>query len=276
MNAFKEKCIELRKRGYTLPEIMLATGRPKTSIHFHIQNIKLSPERKEELRIKNLERLLRFSPNKKGVSKRDFEKFNKWDVEKVCFVSHFLFDGEIKHGGCVYNNRNEALLKRVENSMKCIYAFEPKRYLNLKTGVSRISYHNVALSAYIKIKAFELLKNICTLSLELKREFLKTFFDDEGCIDFRPKRNLRRVRGYQKDTTILFLVQKLLLDFDIQSRVVRPNEVVIVGKENLIKFQKEINFSHGVRLNENRSNSIWKKPLEKSLLLKQAIASFRN
>ena len=33
MNAFKEKCIELRKQDYTLSEIVEVTGRPKTSVH---------------------------------------------------------------------------------------------------------------------------------------------------------------------------------------------------------------------------------------------------
>ena len=276
MNAFKEKCIELRKQGRTLPEIMQITGRPKTSIHFHIQNIELNRKRKEEIRISNLKRLLKLSSNRKGLSKKTFQKFEGWDKEKVCFISHFLFDGEIKHRGCVYNNRNLPLLEKVGNAVKTIYDFEPKRYLNPYTGVSRISYFNVALSAYIREKASELLRDIKKFSPELKIEFLKAFFDDEGCIDFRPKRNLRRIRGYQKDNSILFLIQKLLKDFDIESRVVKPNEVVISRRENLLKFQKKINFSHGVRLNENRSNSIWKKPLEKRFLLEQAIKSFKT
>ena len=276
MNAFKERCVKLRKRGYTLTEIMRATGRPKTSVHFHIQNIELNAKRKEEIRRHNLERLLRFSPNRKGVSKKSFKLFDRWDKEKVCFVSHFIFDGEIKPRGCVYNNRNLALLEKVENGMKSIYDFEKKRYLNYKTGVSRISYFNVVLSAYIKGKSLELLKNVEKLGTDLKIEFIKAFFDDEGCVDFRPKRNLRRVRGYQKDTSILFLVQKLIAELGIESRVVKPNEVVISGKENLMKFQKEINFSLGVRLNGNRLNSIWKKPLEKRVLLEQAILTFKN
>ncbi len=62
----------------------------------------------------------------------------------------------------------------------------------------------------------------------------------------------------------------------INARVVKPNEVVIVGKENLIRFEREINFSPGVYMNGKRSNSRWKKHIEKRELLKRAIKSFKS
>lgn len=159
--------------------------------------------------------------------------------------------------------------------MKKIYAAKPRRYFNAHTGVSRISYFNVTLGAYMKDKSLELLRTVHTMSYECKRELLKSFFDDEGCIDFRPRRNNRKIRGYQKNVKILEIVKGLLLDFNIPSRIQLPNEIVIVGKDNLIKFQKEIGFSPGVRINGKRSNSIWKQSLEKREILRRAIASYK-
>ena len=275
MNDFKRQCQELRRAGHTLTEITKITGRPKTSIYSHIHNIPLSSERKQSIYAASGARAKLVAALRRGKSDRLFSKFINWNNSTVNAVSHLIFDGSISRTSCIYNNRNRSLLVMVENSMKEVYAYEPKRYFNEKTGVSRIGYFNVALSSYLKLKSEELLKGICTLSSDLKREFIRSFFDDEGCIDFRPKQNRRQIRGYQKDNSILFLIQKLLKDFNIESRVIKPNEVVITGKENLEKFQREINFSHGVKLNENRSNSIWKKPLEKRYLLDQAIKSFR-
>jgi hypothetical protein len=213
---------------------------------------------------------------RKGKSDKTFKKFNEWDSYTVHLVSHLIFDGTISRTSCIYNNRNSVLLSAVEKSMKTIYDFPPNRWRNELTGVNRISYHNVALAEYLKAKSIELLKEIPHLSLELKRIFVKSFFDDEGCIDFRPKRNLRQIRGYQKDISILFLIQKLLINLNIGSRVIKPNEVVVSGKENMKRFEEEVNFSPGIKLNENRLNSIWKKSLEKKWLLGQAIASFKN
>jgi intein/homing endonuclease len=202
--------------------------------------------------------------------------FEKWSTNSVLLIAHLLFDGEIARTRCAYNNRSITLIERVEQLMGEWYEFEPSRYQNKLTGVYRITYNNVALGAYFHNKSKELLREIKKMPIELKREFIRAFFDDEGCIDYRPKENKRSIRGYQKDVRILKIIKTVLADFGIVARIVLPNEVIIVGKENLMQFEKEINFSSGVYMNGNRSNSRWKKHIEKRELLKQAIASFKS
>lgn len=277
MNAFRERCITLRKKGYSIIEIMKATGRAKSSVRTHIKDIPLSKKRIEQYRATAGRRIRKYAIARKGKSTRPFKEFKEWNAETVSLVAHLLFDGGIyPNSGCTYNNRSKALISHVEERMRAVYAFEPTHYTNLLTGVLRISYHNVALAIYMESKVRELLLRIPHLSGSLKREFVRAFFDDEGCIDYRPENNRRSIRGYQKDIGILELIRTILADFDINSRVIRPNEVVIVGKENLIRFEREINFSLGVYMNGNRLNSRWKKHIEKRELLKQAIKSFKN
>lgn len=276
MEDFKKLCIALRKKGYSIIEIMKVTGRAKSSIYTHIKDIPLSAERLSDIRKASGKRIRKFAIARKGKSARPFRIFNTWEPEKVLLIGHLLFDGELVHEGCRYNNRSEALIERVQLLMKELYDFEPKRFKNMDTGVDRISYYNVALGIFLRKKAKCLLIEVRKLPLECKRAFLRAFFDDEGCIDYRPKRNKRSVRGYQKDTKILKLVQILLLDLNIKSRVVKPNEVIIVGKENLIRFEQEINFSQGIYMNGNRTNSRWKKHIEKRQLLRTAIESFKT
>ena len=275
MNAFKRQCIELRKRDYTLLEIVKITGRPKTSVHFHIRGLPLSAEKRRKIGEANAARARAIAFRRRRLSAKKISRFHIWNGAAVSLVAHLLFDGEIKYGACVYSNRNIALIGRVENFMKTIYPVEPKRYTNGLTGVFRISYYNVSLVEYIKEKSVQLLQNIHSMSRECKREFLRSFFDDEGCIDYKLEINQRRIRGYQKKVEILSIVEGLLHDFDIESHIQLPNEIVMVGKGNLLKFQREINFSPGVRINGKRSNSIWKRPLEKRLLLRKAIASYK-
>jgi len=274
MNAFKRQCIALRKQDRTLPEIVRMTGRPKTSVFFHIRDIALSARKQRRIREASRMRILKAAKTRKGKSGRTFKKFYTWDQNSVFLISHLLFDGEIRLNACIYNNRSRALIERVEKAMKKIYDFEPNRYQDKKTGVSRIGYYNVMLSPYLKRKSELLLEEITHLPKELRRVFLRSFFDDEGCIDFKPADGTRRVRGYQKNKKTLEIVEELLLCFDIRSRIQLPNEVVIVGKQNLLKFQKEINFSPGVRINGKRSNSVWKKHFEKRDLLKRAVDSY--
>jgi hypothetical protein len=273
--SFKEHCITLRKEGRSLIEIMHITGRAKASIHFHIQNLPLSAERWEQIRKKSGEHIRKFAIARKGKSIREFKTFDRWTPNKVLLIAHLIFDGEILKKKCAYNNRSESLISRFETLTKELYSYQAKRHVNALTGVIRIAHYNVELSAYLHKRAKELLKVIGSMSPSHKREFVRAFFDDEGCITFSASKK-RQVRGYQKDNTILFLIQKLLRDFRIESRIQIPNEVVISGKENLRKFQKEINFSEGVRINGDRSNSIWKESFEKRDLLDRAIKSFKN
>ncbi len=275
--AFKERCILLRGQGHTLSEIVSLTGRPKTSVYTHIAGIPLDPNRKKLISKAAGERIRLFPLARKGKSVRPFKPFTDWGTETVSLVAHLLFDGGIyPRSGCVYNNRSIALLEQVEEHMSHVYEFEPIRYQNPLTGVARISYHNVTLGSYMQGKAKELLGDISQLPLEHRRTFLRAFFDDEGCIDYRPEKNRRSIRGYQKDVRILELIQDLLRDTGIESRIVLPNEVMIVGKENLAHFSREVDFSSGVYVNGKRTNSRWKRSLEKRAILRMAIESYRS
>ena len=273
---FKETCRRLRKEGHTLSQIVLITGRPKTSVHFHISDIPLNPKTKERVRKESGLRIREYSIARKGKSTKSFNRFSKWTPDLVLLLSHLMFDGEITRGVCSYNNRSLSLIKRVEGLMKKLYEYEPKRYVEKQTGVTRIAYHNVEMGAYLQKRATELCKVVHTLPPTHKKEFLRAFFDDEGCMDFRPKRNKRNIRGYQKNREVLIIIEKLLKDLGIDAHIEEPNEVVISKKENLGKFQKEIDFSLGVRVNGNRTNSTWKKDMEKSLLLSMAIDSYKS
>ena len=276
MNAFKQQCIELRKKDYTLPEIMKITDRGKTSIYFHIKDIPLSKKKKKEISEASAHRARKASADRRGKSDRTFSQFSNWTTDLVLLVSHLIFDGELRRTTCGYSNRSKALITRVENLFEHIYKYEPKRYFNKKTGVLSVRHHNVALASYLQKKSQELLLYIKSAPKSQQREFLRAFFDDEGCMDVRLNQNKRRVRGYQNDREILKLIRTLLTKFNIESKLQGKNEVVITGKGNLKKFQKEINFSKGIRLNPRRANSIWKKPIEKRVLLDMAIKSFKT
>ena len=254
---------------------MAITGRSKASVYFHIKDIPLSRKKRQEISDNTHQLALRVAASRKGKALRPFKPFTHWTSDHVLLVSHLLFDGEITKS-CVYHNRSETLIKRFVKLMKPIYNFTPKRHLNQQTGVHRVSYHNVALAAFMQEKALQLLQVIPNAPRTHQKEFIRAFFDDEGCMDYRTTGNRRRIRGYQNDREILVLIKTLLGNFGIESKLQGKNEVVISRKENLKKFQKEINFSPGVCLNPNRTNSLWKKDLEKRELLARAIDSFQS
>lgn len=276
MKSFKQQCIELRLKDKTLNEIVKITGRSKTSVYFHIKDIQLSTRKRAEISENSRQLALKISGARKGKSLRPFKPFTTWTPKLVLLVAHLMFDGEILKKKCVYHNRSLALVKRVEGLMSDVYDFPAKIAIDKKSGVRRVQYHNVELANFLYQRALELQRNIAVRSLDEQREFVRAFFDDEGCMDVRLDRKLRRIRGYQNNKQILQLVKRLLKNFDIDSRLQSTNEIVISGKENLKKFQREINFSEGVCLNPKRTNSIWKRNIEKRELLDLAIRSFKT
>lgn len=278
MEAFKQKCITLRRQDYTLNEIVKKTNRGKTSIYFHIKDIPLSDKKKKEISNDYTKRIIKLNRARKGKStlNRHPVKFSAWTLSLVSMVAHLLFDGEITNSSCIYNNRSNALIEKFKKNIKSTYPHKPNELIQ-KNNVKRISYHNVELANYLKKKVVELLKNIRRMPVEHQRIFLKAFFDDEGCVDFNEKDKKRRVRGYQHNNNILKLIQLLLMNFNIESKVDNKFYEITIGKrENIERFAKEINFSRGIYVNGNRSNSRWKKHLEKREILRMALASYLN
>ena len=272
-----EKCRILRRKGFTLGEIVGTTKLPKTTIYDHIQDIPLSTELKERIIRENIQRLDKFRPDRKGkcIRGRIVPKPEGWTNELLFLTAHFMFDGEIQTHSCIYHNRNEALIDRVKSSMKEVFNLEPRKWFNQATGVHRISYHYVELADYTRKKVQKLKRYIKNASLQEKKIFLQAFFDDEGCVT--RWRNKRLVRGFQHNLETLKLVQKLLKDFNIESRIDKKyKELVVSTKGNVIKFRDKINFSRGIYINPKRKNSIWKQKLEKREILNRIINSYKK
>ena len=275
-----EKCRSLRVKGFTLNEIIEATQLPKITIYDHIQDVLLSPEAKERIGLRKkatIQKLVEFSRKKKGkcLFGRKVIKPKGWSKNLVLLAAHFLFDGTITSHDCDYQNRNLILINRVKTLVQNIFHLNPIYRFYRETGVHRISYFYVELANYFQKKSGQLKEYIINASSEEKKLFLKAFFDDEGCVYYW--RNARKIRGYQHNLEILKLIQKLLKDFNIESKIDKQyKEIVISRKPNLIKFRNKINFSKGIYINPDRKNSIWKKKLEKRKILDYIISLYKK
>lgn len=273
---FKQKCIELRKQNFTIKEITQILKRSKTSVYFHVKSIPKSKALLTKIRENNLIHLNRIKPNLKGISwtGRHCRGFSSWTPVLVNLIAHTMFDGELRKTDLIYHNSSVVLINNFKEKMKIIYDHEPKTY-TMPNSVIRLAYFSVELANFLREKQEELLDKISTFNKDFQREFLKAFFNDEGCVTFQKKGNKRKIRGYQYNDEILFLVQELLRNFNIESKVdTKFHEIIISRRENLEKFAKEINFSAGVKVNGRRSNSIWKEDLEKREILNRALNSY--
>jgi hypothetical protein len=266
---------ELRAQGFTLSEIITETGLRKTTIFHYIKSIPKSEFLKKKLRTISRELQKQIADSRRGKSTKayTFKRPSKWNKELVNLVAHFMFDGQITRTSCIYYNRSQVLRDAVIANMIKVIGVDDYKIYDASGGVKRVCYFNVELACFIKQKSQELFLYINSASVKHKLSFLKAFFDDEGCVSLTQKKRL--IRGYQHSLLVLELVQKLLGDFGIKSWIDKNYfELYISKRENLIKFQKFINFTPGLCVNGARSNSIWKKDLEKREILKMAIYSY--
>ena len=96
MNDFKKQCIALRKKGYSINEIMKATGKAKGSIYIHIKDIPLSEKRMKQYREASGKWIRKFALARKGRSARSFRPFDTWSAETVLLVAHLLLTGRLQ------------------------------------------------------------------------------------------------------------------------------------------------------------------------------------
>ena len=100
--SFKNQCITLRTRGFSLNQIVAKTKRSKTSIYFHIKKIPLSEKRHKEILLAAIKRFNDYSKSIKGKCRLDRHPitFTNWNSNLVSLTGHLIFDGEIKKSGC--------------------------------------------------------------------------------------------------------------------------------------------------------------------------------
>jgi hypothetical protein len=178
------KCQALRKRGFTLGEIIKVVNLPKTTVYSYIENIQLPIKIKKRIQENHTKRINEFNRKRKGKCwpGRIVPKPKAWTDKLIFLVSHFMFDGTVRRGSCAYQNRNEILVDSVKDYIEIIFNLKPYSRFYKKSGVHRVSYHYVELEDYIRKRIQDLKRYIKTSSLREKKIFLQSFFDDEGCV----------------------------------------------------------------------------------------------
>jgi len=272
----REQCRKLRKQGFSLGRIIKVAKLPKTTVWDQIGDIKLNKKAKKYFELNRDKNVLRANKKRKGKCwpGRIVVKPSNWSPELIYVLSHFLFDGTIRRDCCEYYNQGIDQINKMRKNVNFLFKVDSKIY-DCKNSVKKLRYSYVELGEYVIKKIKELKRYIKTASMKERKIFLRSFFDDEGCVSVEGNYKSRRIRGYQHSKEILKLIKKLLRDFDIKSRINKTNtEVCISRKINLIKFQKDIDFSPGIYINPNRKNGIWKTKIEKRKILEKAINSY--
>jgi len=268
------QCRALRAEGLSFGEIATKLSLPKSTVHWHTRNIKISLSQHEAIEQRRQE-LCRMLPNKrkgKCIAGREVFKPESWTEDLVHVIAHLMFDGSVERYGCVYYNSSETNVDHVSDLLNKVFGVKAKKKIR-DNSIYAVSAYYIELADYVREKERELLGYIQLAPIEEKKIFLQAFFDDEGSIYY--KKGKRRIRGSQDSIVLLELVKKLLVDFNIYSRIdTAARAIEISGKSEILKFKGKINFSKNIFINSERKNSIWKQKLEKREILNKAVNSY--
>ncbi len=185
-------------------------------------------------------------------------------------VAHLMGDGCVTNKYFAYYNKNETLLNDFE---KDIYKLFGKIHIirgKTNSGTSLLMVCKKPLLNFLKhlisdYRSFALYIPKFIDNKILQKEFLSSFYDDEGCVGLR---NFRKTNEIKRNLTLSsnslqllreiknILVNNFLIFSNKISKYVKIVEdkkftnyvLSITGKENFIKFKEEIGFSHPLKI----------------------------
>jgi len=211
-------------------------------------------------------------------------------LPKVRIISHCLFDGFVmrnltKHSYVMgYSNKCHELIEQFINDMGVVYNLDPADEIETKS-VFIIRYCcKAVVEDLIRYTSFEDGKekiplDIYNSPLNWKVEFLKCFWDDEGMVHFSESIDRKGykhvsifVEAFLKNKNILYQLKKLHVSIGIRT-IICGNRIRISKKDDLIKFEKLINFSPGLKVSYRKSK--WN-GREKREVLRLAISSYKK
>ena len=168
-------------------------------------------------------------------------------------------------------NQNIILLKDFQEKMKQEFKINP---IITKDGRCKIQNKELYYTLTKDFSYYSSNWRLPNINKENLKYWLRTFFDCEAWVLVEKAKN--RHIGLDSINKIgIYQIQQTLKRFNINSKLKKLNKrnifrLLIYGKENLIKFRKEINFLHPIKrekLNQAVNSYIdynWRFPVEKN------------
>lgn len=183
----KEKIKDMRRTGYSYREIVKALHVSKRDITKLTKGIKFSKEGKQ-----------RYYSKVTGIIKPIKKQNKKITLAKTRIIGHLLFDGSLFkakecHYTLMYVNASRNLVRKFYNDIKKVYNVKPSNFREKGKLVQiyRVKYNSKKIyndllgytpSYSTSNKLAKIPISIIDGTKRIKIEFLRTFWDDEGCI----------------------------------------------------------------------------------------------
>lgn len=239
----KEEIRQLRKQGYSFSEIARTVGKSRKFVWKVSKDISFSEEGSN-----------RYNKEVKGITKK-IKQQNTISVQKVRIISHLLFDRTIFKTGyhkiVRYINSSKELIGQFIKDVEEVYglnlsSFEIIQGVNLptyKVSFSSKEFYNdllkYSLSYSTSKEETTIPKEILGGNKEVKIEFLRAFWQDEGSIS-----SIGRISGDLKSKKVINQIIDLHKEFGLNLKLIKYlnkngfiyKVYLLKSKENLERF----------------------------------------
>jgi len=264
----------LRAKGYSYSEISKKVDKSVKFVYYIAKDIKFSKNGKK-----------RYYSNVKGILSQIKPQKSFLTPAKIRIIGHLLFDGTVYKLGyssiMKYINSSKALINQFTEDVKEVYGINPSAFETLD-GVkmacykvhfsSKKMYDNLIkyFSSYSSKKNIKIPNIIINAGNNLKIEFLRTFWEDEGSISQNG-----RITADLKNENIIKSLVKLHREFGLNFKLIQykvytgkmykiyllKNEKNLERFYNLGLFEKSI-ITHGLNVGKMKKD-VLKTQLEK-------------
>jgi len=195
-------------------------------------------------------------------------KFPYKETKELAYlIAKFIGDGSITINKnralqISYHNNDKILRKEIKNYAKSYFGNIFVREANRDvTFPSIVGY--ILLNFCPNFGTFDSkVPNFIMKNIEFNKSFLRAIFEDEGCIYYKKDRRMLIIG--MSNQKVITQIWKMLEKIDIEPNPIRKSKMAksffysftISGRENLIKFQKEIGFSEGYYKKKKLANAI--------------------
>lgn len=255
---------KLRREGYSVKEIKWKIQNISvSSISKYIQGIELSPPQRRRLKEKEVHNWQKFVERKTVQIKDQQEEIS---LEKTRIIAHLLFDGWINTSKTSHNKyifsfvcSSPIVIQQFIDDVKAVYGLE-NYWTEERNGemCSITSFNSIqVIQDLMKYATTYKCGNNSPIQVpiaikeadeNIKREFLRCFWSDEGGLSFdRSRRRLQFILvGTQTNLIFLREIARLHDDFGIVYRISEKKYQIAIGrKAEKRKFVDRIGFLDG-------------------------------
>ena len=245
----------MRKKGNSYKEISVLLNVSKATVYKYSSSIKLSKKAKKTILSKI--RLNQQKFVKKYAVLKNLKKNVKWSINKIRIISHCLFDGSLTKYTLNYTNTSKMLIIQFINDVYSVYGINPT-LLEKKPGSFSIKYtvyfcckrlcddlrkYSPSYSTVDKIS--QIPEKVFYSNKEEIRNFLRAFWEDEGCITIKGE-ILGRIRSRKIRNQLLILHLKVGVECSSYDSSDDMYGLRIYKNEENIKRFNKIGFGNAV------------------------------